>query len=517
MRTKSSIINIAAGLGNQIIITVLSFISRTVFINSLGIEYLGVNALFINILGMLSLAEAGIGSSIVYSLYKPVAENDQEKINKLMRLYKRAYLVIALVVTLLGLSLLPFLDTIVKDSDIPNLALIYVIFLVNTVVPYLFTYKSSFLNVSQKGYIVTLVFTVSSILSTSLKIGILYYTEDYILFLIADCLITICTSIYLVTIVNRKYPFLKHKVIGKLDDETKGGIIKNVKAIVIQNVGGYLVLGTENILISSFVSIVAVGLYSNYKMLIDIGRTFINQVFNNLYHSIGNLVSVESKEKIYSIYKVMLLFSFWLYSLLTILLYVLIEPFIKLWIGPEYLMTGGVLIVLMLLFYERGMRNSISTVKTTAGIFHEDRYAPLVQAAVSLGISIVLVHQIGITGIFLGSLISAIVVPFWVTPYLVYKKVFQKPLFDHFRQIALYTLVGFGTLYLTHYLCGFLPAANFAQLIGKGVIALLVVNLVYVIVFHRTAEFVYLWGVAKSMVGKLMKRSKNNQEPEVDV
>jgi len=515
MRVRSTIINISAGIGNQLIITVLSFISRTVFINSLGIEYLGVNALFINILGMLSLAEAGIGSSIVYSLYKPVADNDHNKINILMRLYKRAYLVIALVVTLLGLSLLPFLDYVVKDSGVPNLSLIYLIFLLNTAAPYLFTYKNSFLNVCQKGYIVTLVFTVSSILSTCLKIGILYYTENYILFLIVDCTITICTAYYLVIVVNRMYPFLKNKVVGKLDAETRNGIVKNVKAIVIQNIGAYLVLGTENILISSFVSIVAVGLYSNYKMLIDIGRTFINQVFNNMYHSIGNLVSKESDEKIYSVYKVMLLLSFWLYSIITIALYILIEPFIQIWIGSEFLMTSGVLIVLMLIFYERGMRNSISTVKTTAGIFHEDRFAPLGQAAVSLAISIVLVHQIGIAGIFLGSFLSALAIPFWVTPVLVYKKVFHKPVIDHYRKIAYYTVIGIATIYLTDYICGFIHAASFMQLFAKAIVVLLTVNAVYFILFHRTEEFAYLRGIGKSLAGKLIKKKTKHHKQEV--
>ncbi|WP_410513563.1 hypothetical protein PaeBR_03690 [Paenibacillus sp. BR2-3] len=510
MRVKNSLINITAGIGNQIIITLLSFISRTVFINSLGIEYLGVNGLFTNILMMLTLAEAGIGTSIMYSLYKPIAENDYEKINKLMRLYRNAYLVIALVVTLLGLSLMPFLDTIVKDSNVNNLYLIYLIFLLNTVTPYLFSYKNSFLNVSQKGYIITLTFSVSSILSTCLKIGILYYTANYIMFLIIDSIITITTAITLTTIANKKYPYLKKKVTGSLDAETKGGIIKNVKAIVIQNIGSYLVLGTENILISTFVSVAAVGLYSNYKMLVDIARTFINQIFSNLYHSVGNLVSSESDKKIYSVYKVMLLLSFWLYSLLTILLYILIEPFISIWIGNQFLMSNSVLIILMLLFFERGMRNPISTVKTTAGIFHEDRFVPLVQAAIGLGVSIVLVQRIGITGVFIGSLVSALAMPFWTTPYLVYKKVFHLSVVDHYLKYAYYMLIGIGAFVATYYTSGFIHADSFLHLVAKGLIAFTTINILYVILFHRSEEFDYLLGVARALLGKLTMRFRPN-------
>jgi O-antigen/teichoic acid export membrane protein len=515
MRVKHTIVNIAAGIGNQLIITLLSFISRTVFINILGIEYLGINGLFTNILAMLALAEAGIGSSIMYSLYKPVADNDQVKINKLMRLYKQAYMIIALVVTLLGLSLLPFLGSIVNNTDVPHITAIYLIFLLNTVSPYFFSYKNAFLNVNQKGYIVTLSFTVSSIISSCLKIGILYYTKNYILFLVVDSVITIVTAASVTVVANRMYPYLRNKAIGKLDKVTKSGIVKNVKAIILQNIGSYLVLGTENILISIYVSVAAVGLYSNYKMLIEIGRTFIYQVFNNMYHSIGNLVSQESDDKIYSIYKIMLLLSFWLYSLCAIVLYLLMEPFITLWIGSKYVMSSGVLVILLLMFLERGMRNAISTIKTTAGIFHEDRFVPLGQAAISLLVSILMVRQIGITGIFIGSLLSAVALPFWTTPYLVYKKVFHRSVLEHYRIYVFYLVIGFGAFYASDFIVGYIHMAGFLQLIVKALVSFMTVMVIYLLVFHRTEEFAYLAGIVRTIIKKLMNRTKSNQNVEV--
>jgi len=503
MRVKSSIINIIAGLGNQIIITLLSFISRTLFIRYLGIEYLGVNGLFTNILSMLTLAEAGIGTSIIYSLYKPVAENDYDKINKLMRLYKQAYLAIALIVSVLGLSVLPFLDSIVTNADINHLYLIYLIFLANTVIPYLFSYNNSFLGVAQKNYIVTIAFSLSSIISTCIKIAILYFTGDYILFLLTDVFFTIITASILTWIVYKKYPYLKkRRNSGKLDKETKAGIIKNIKAVILQNIGSYLVLGTENILISTFVSIAAVGLYSNYKMLIDIARTFINQIFQNLYHSVGNLVSVESDQKIYSVYKVMMLLSFWLYSMLAIVLYFVINPFILLWIGSRYVMSSSILLLLLLLFMERGMRNPISMVKTTAGIFHEDRYVPLVQAVVSLGLSILLVHRLGISGVFIGSLAGVLFLPFWTTPYLTYKKVFHQSVTDYYRSYFKYMIIAACGWLASYYAEKTLEASNMLGLIGKGTIILLVVNLLYIAVFHRTEEFMYLFRIVKGIVRK---------------
>ncbi|MFB9325061.1 lipopolysaccharide biosynthesis protein [Paenibacillus aurantiacus] len=509
MRVKSSLLNISAGLGNQLIITALSFLSRSVFIGTLGIEYLGVNGLFTSMLAMLSLAEAGIGSSIIYSLYKPVADRDEERILRLMRLYRTAYRAIAFVVLGLGLALIPFLHLVVGKTDVEHLYVIYGVFLMNTVLPYFFQYKQSFLNVSQKGYIVTGVYSVSQIVSTALKIAILTYTGNYILFLVADCVITLLTSVLLAILVERQYPFLKKGPQGALDAETKAGIIKNVKAIVLQNIGMYIVLSSDSIIISAFVSLTAVGLYANYKMLIEISRTFLNQIFNNLYHSIGNLVAEANGEKVYRIYKVTMLMGFWLYSLLAIAMLLLIEPFLNAWLGQGFLLEAGVLPVLMLLFMERGMRNSIATVKTTAGIFHQDRFAPIIQGGISLAASLALVKILGIAGVFLGSLIGAVAVPFWLTPALVYRHVFQRPARDYFVRYAGYMAVGAAAYGAARYVIGWIGGEGMLAVALQAILVVATVNAVYLAVFFRTAEFRYIRSLIGGLAARLPFRAKS--------
>ncbi|UOY92706.1 hypothetical protein MUG87_00715 [Ectobacillus sp. JY-23] len=509
MRIKHSLINISTGLVNQIIITSLSFISRTVFIYTLGVEYLGINGLLTNILAMLSLAEAGIGASIMYSLYKPVADNNQEKISVLMHLYKRAYVVIALVVLLLGLALLPFLNYFIKDSKVEHVHVIYLIFLFNTVAPYFYLHKNSFLNVCQKGYIVTITYSVSAILSTGMKIGILHFTKNYILYLAIDSIITVATSIILARLVNKRYPFLKKKVTGTLDEDTKTNIIKNIKAIVLQNVGNYLIVGTDNIIISSFVSVAAVGLYSNYYMLIEICRNFTYQIFNNMYHSIGNLVAKESIEKVYNIYNVYLLLNFWLYSFFSILLCIILDPFITLWIGSKFLLSKGIVIVLMLSFYERGMRNAITTIKTTAGVFYADRYGPLIQAVINLAVSIILVKEIGLIGVFMGTLISALVVPFWLTPYLVYKHVFRMSVTLHFIKYTFYGIIGSIAFILTGWSSTFIEVGGWGGLTLRIIVCICIPNTLYFIIFRNTKEFQYLQGIIIGILGTTLKKIKN--------
>lgn len=512
MRVKNSLLNISAGLGNQIIITLLSFVSRTVFIYSLGAEYLGLNGLLTNVLGMLTLVEAGFGASIMYSLYKPVADNDQKKISALMDFYKRVYFIIACVVLSLGLLLLPFLGIIIKDTSIKNVSLIYLIFLLNTVLPYLYVHKSSFLNVCQKNYIVTGFYTISAVISTLLKIGILHFTQNYVLYLIVESFITLVTSIALAKTVNNMFPFLKSHSLNKIDDETKNKIVKNVKAIVLQNIGVFLIFGTDNIIISSFVSVTAVGLYSNYHMLIEIFRTFSYQIFNNIYHSVGNLVANESKEKVYQIFKVTMFLNFWLYSLFSILMCILIEPFISLWIGSDYLLGSSILIVLITLFYERGMRNSISTVKTTAGIFHEDRFAPLIQALINLVCSIILVKYIGMIGVFLGTLISTVLVPFWTTPFLVYKRFFMISIWDYYKKYCFYTCMAIVAYFITNGISAYIPTNNFLMLILKAVVCFIAVNTFYILIFLKTYEFSYVNQLVKNLLFGLFVKLKRKPE-----
>lgn len=503
MRSKYTLLNVTAGVGSQILITSLSFLSRTVFIYTLGVEYLGINGLFTSLLLMLSIAEAGIGSAIMYSLYKPVADQDEDKMLVLMKLYRKIYRVIAAVVLVLGLLLMPALPFLTKGVEVEHLHGIFLLFLLNTSLPYLFQHKSSFLHVCQKGYIVTAVYTIATLLSTVMKVGVLYWTKNYLLFLTVEFVINMISAMVLASIVDRMYPILKSNVQGHLDRETKQNIVKNVKAIVLQRIGNYVVTGADNLIISTFISVAAVGIYSNYVMLIEICRNLINQVFNNMYHSIGNLIAKESREKIFSVFKATLLVNFWLYSLLSIGLLLLLEPFIRLWIGNDYILPSSMLGLLVALFYERGMRNSITTVKTTSGIFHEDRYVPLCQAVLNIVLSLLLVQVYGMSGIFVGTLISTLLTLFWVTPWLVYRKVFKQGIFHYVKSYVGYTMLAFVTYMLLHYTLRYIPETGFGWLALKGGLIFIAINAIYTAVFFRTSEFQYLLSLAHVLTSKI--------------
>lgn len=511
MRTKNSMFNMIASFGSQIIMILLGFVSRTIFINALGSEYLGINGLFTNVLSIISLAESGIGSSIVYSLYKPVSDKDEEKILILMNVYRKAFKVIGLIVFIIGISIMPFIKHMMKgDTNISNLYLIYFIFVFNSAITYLFSYKMSFLNVCQKNYVVTSITTGFSIIAAFSKMGILFFTQNYILYLIVDSIITIVTQVIVSRKADKLYPYLKKKTNKKLDEETKYGIIKNMKALIIHNIGGRAVFGTDNLIISAFVSVASVGIYNNYVMLITIARNLINTVFNAIEHGMGDLIAEGDKDKTYNVYRTINFCVFWLNSFFAIAMYVCLEPVINLWLGEKFLMGQTVVGVLMVSFYVSGMRRGITIVKTKAGIFHEDRFAPLFEAAVNLIGSIILVKVIGISGVFIGTILSTLLVPFWIAPKLVYRTVFGKSCFNYFKEYFIYTSIALVTCIITSMTCTLIKGIGIVSVVGKVIISGVIPNIIYIAIFYKTNEFKYLLGVAESMgLNKIKNKIKN--------
>ena len=302
MRTKNSIKNIYMSIVTQIVITLLGFISRKVFLNSLGTEYLGINGLLTNVLSMLSLVEGGIGTSIIYNLYKPLAENDEPKIIALIQLYKKLYGILAVVIFILSMGLYPLLGVLIKGgTNISFLGFVYFIFVIKNVISYLNAHKWSLINADQKGYVLVKYNLIFNIVTTISKIIVLKISQNYILYLVIELLIFIIQNIWNGNVVNRRYPYIKDSKKYKVDSDTKENLITNVKAIFLHNIGTYCVFGTDNLLISSLISLKTVGLYSNYTLIISQLASLLTPILNGIGASVGNLIATESKEKIYEI------------------------------------------------------------------------------------------------------------------------------------------------------------------------------------------------------------------------
>lgn len=502
MRTENSIRNSIFGIGGQLVNTFLSFISRTIFIQILGAEYLGVNGLFSNILSMLSLAELGVGSAIIYNMYKPLAENDEERLKSLMDLYAKAYKIIGIVIAVVGVSIAPYLEYIIKDvPNIPNLTIIYLMYLMNSVVSYFYIYKSSIIIADQKNYIITIKQQIFNIVQVALQIIILYITHNYMLYLLIQIICTFSMNLSISKKADKMYPFLIDKNVDKLDNDSKRTIFKHVTATMSHKVGGVVVNGTDNILMSKFVGVYWVGLYSNYLMIISIINRFVGQIFIAITASVGHLNVKESKEKTFDIYKKILFINFWIYGFCSIALLSLFNSFIKIWLGNEFLLKNSIVILIVINFYLMGMRQSTITYNSTLGLFWNDRYKPWIEAIINLIFSILLLKRIGMAGVFLGTFISTVTTSVWVDPYILFKHGFNRSLLEYFRLYIKYGLITIIAAAITYGLNSFIYGDNIFVFFIKCILTFITCNFIFFICTFKTNEFKYI----NSIILKLVK------------
>lgn len=515
MRVKNSIKNIYISILTQIIVILLGFVSRKVFIDSLGSEYLGINGLLTNVLSMLSLVEGGVGASIVYNLYKPLAEDDRPKIIALVQLYKKIYWILAIVVFILGMSLYPFLGLFVKDTNIKFLFLVYLIFVTKNFISYLNAHKWSLINADQKGYVLARYNLLFNVVTTISRIFILKFTNNYILYLLIELVIIVIQNIWNGRIVDIRYPYIKEKKKYSVDAEVKENLKTNVKAIFLHNIGSYCVFGTDNLLISALVNLKSVGLYSNYTMITTQLGALINPIINGIGASVGNLIATEDDTKTYEIFNVTYLINFWIYSFAVIFLYNLLEPFIDFWLG-EGLLLGKITFILILVnFYLSGLRKSVCIFKEKAGIFAEDKYVPIFESIINLGASIILGKRMGLSGIFLGTTISTVALPLWIQAKFVYNKVFKKSVSIYFVKYIVYIFITLIVGGISTILCNTLVQFDgFFSLVLKGLICVIVTNLIYILLFYKTKEFQYIKSIVVNMIEN---KFKNNNSNKVDI
>lgn len=502
-RTQKSITNTVFAFSSQFIIILLGFISRRVLIYSVGVEYLGINGLMTNILTIFSLAESGIGIAIGYSLYKPLAENDIEKVKSLMQFFRTTYHILALLTAVVGLAFYPFLPIFLKDNTAPDANLIYFMFLGSSVVSYLWVYKTTLNTSDQNKYLYTIANTLTQIIVLILKVIILHFTGNYILYLSIEIGSTIIKNFIFSIIIDHRYPYLKEKNVQKLDPVTKKSLFANIKALFLGKAGYILSQCSDNLVISSIVSVTAVGLYSNYTTLISSVSGFVTTFTGGITASMGNLIARESKEKVYAVYKRIDFINFWLYTFSSICLLCLTEPFIKLWLGADYILSKEILLVAVVTFYLKGINSGIDVVKSAAGLYYPDRYVPMLEAGINLALSITLAHRIGLLGVLIGTLVSFCVCSFWAKPYFVYRDVFG-------MSFAKYVMWEGQKIIIALILGAFIYAGTILIYLGniyldficKAVFALAVSNLLLVLFFHKTEEFGYIKSFASGMLVK---------------
>lgn len=507
---KNSIKNIQYAVVGQVIALLVKFLARLVFVRILSVEYLGIDGLFSNILSVLSLAELGVGTAIVYSLYKPIAEDDVEKIKSLMALFKKTYQAIGLIITILGLLITPFLQYLIKEMpDVDYIRFIFIMFVINSSISYFYSYKRFLIIANQKKYIATIYRYTVFIVMNLLQILILVLTGNYILFLLVEIFSTFIENVLISRKADQLYPYLQEKNIALLDKKEMMTIKKNVKALIFHQVGGVIVLGTDNLLISIFVGIVAVGTYSNYLLVITSLTIIYGLVFDSMTASVGNLGITQSKEKNNDIFELVNFMAFWIYGFSAIALWNLVNPFIELWLGRQFLFDIGIVTVLVINFYLSGMRNSVRVFRYAYGLHWYDRYKPLAESAINILVSVVLLQYFGVVGVFLGTMISTLTTSFWVEPLVLYRHGLKISVKAYFIDYLRYTLLTIVAALPTVFLCSLFKETNLWSFVAKLLICLLLPNLIFFIFFRKNTNFIAFIGIGKKLIrDKLLKRKK---------
>ena len=490
-RTKNSIRNVSTGAVVQIINKLMEFVVRTVFIRTLSVDYLGVNGLFTNVLTVLSFAELGIGTAIIFNMYKPVANNNVPKIKSLMKLYKKAYNIIGITVFGLGLMVIPFMNLIVKNPPeiSENLILIYLLFLINTSSSYFFTYKKSIISAHQKQSIINNIDSVFYIVRSIAEIVFLLLTKNFLIYLIIKIAGTILENVYISIKADRMYPYLKDTETEELSKEEKNNIFSNVKSLVVYKFGSVIMNGTDNILISSMINVTTVGFCSNYTMLITAIKSILSSAIKGLSGSVGNLNAVGDVERKERVFYQLTFMNYIIYSFCTIAFIVLLNPFIELWLGKKYVLSIGVPIALAVSFFIDGLRNPAYIYRTTLGLFQKGRFTPYIGAISNIILSILLCKVWGVTGIFVATSIAQLMSYSWIDPYLIYKYEFKANVMTYFKKYLIYFTSFIIIAGTTYYLANLITISGVFGFIIKCVIVALMPNIMNLVLYFKTDEF----------------------------
>lgn len=493
MRTRYSIINMLFNIGGQFLTMLLSFINRMVFIRCLSAEYLGVNGLFTDVLSILNFAELGIGTAMVFSMYEPAARDDEQKLARLMNLYKWMYRAVAVSVLLFGLVLLPFLPYLIKGGEgIEHITLIYMIYVLGSASSYLLSYKNSIYQAYQKGYICAGWSMACECIKTVSQITVLLLTRNFILYLAVQQAIQFLPNIMVSRMVDKEFPYLKecHELPER---EERNGILKNIGAMSMHKLATVIVRNTDSLLMSSFIGLATVGLYSNYRLVLNALNNLLNKFATAFSGSVGNFAALENSDRLYQVYKEMDFLFFVQSAYLTGGLMMLFNPLIELLFGREYCFPMTTVAIIVTEFYISRMRQTNLLFREVMGLFWNDRYKAVAESIINLVASLILVRQYGVTGIIWGTIISTLCTCAWVEPYIFLKygvqDAWQKKLRDYFAEYLKRTLLTAAVSAAAVLWVQRFPVGNFGIFILDGLLYTAVFAGVIVLFYRGSEEY----------------------------
>lgn len=515
MRSKKVLINSIFGMAGYAILMLSNFITRSVFVDQLGLSMAGVDTTFKNFLQVLSLAELGLSTGLLYKLYKPIEDKDNREIKKVLNFYKQAYKVIASIF-MGGAVILAFVvNFFVEDTDKSPLyiSLLFILYAGDTVASYLFANRKALIVADQNNYLVNRNDAFISLITLISQVTLLYLTKSFIVYALVKIVCRLIGASLIGNKFKKMYPEIaKDKSKETIKGDEKKSLIKNMSAMLCHRIGGVSVTATGSAIISKMLGTVQAGIYGNYTIITTALMQLVTQVFNGVTASFGNIITVESKEIIYKRFKLLYFFNYLIFSFFTVSVGVIIQPFMKLWMhgDPNSLFADRTVVLLLCYFYVFGIRRVILMAKDSAGLYRQDQWFAIVEAILNIVMSIVFVLWFkSIDGIILANVLSMLIIPLWTQPYLVYKYVLNAKLGSYYVRYVIYFAMTAGLYVVTSLVANKLTAniSNlFVELIVRGVLCVAIPNLLNIVVFARTSEFKDLLTLLLGVVKKKTKK-----------
>lgn len=490
-RTKNAVRNIFFGVLLKIYQIVVPFAMRTAMIYFMGVQYLGLNSLFTSVLQVLNLAELGVGSAMVYSMYKPIAEDDEATICALMKLYRTYYRVIGLVIAVVGFILTPFIPYLIK-SDVPaglNIYLLYILNLGATVLSYwLFAYKNSILQAHQRTDVVSKVAIITNTVQYGAQIVVLFAFHNYYLYVIVALATQALTNIVTAVCANKLYPQFKPK--GSVDKAQVQRINQRIRDLFTSKIGGIIYDSADTIVVSAFLGLTLLAVYQNYFYILNSISGLITVVFSACTAGIGNSIVVESKEKNYQDLKKFSFIITWIAGFCSVCLLCIYQPFMELWAGKDLMLSLSAVVCFVVYFFVRQFNALFNLYKDASGMWHEDRLRPLVAALTNLALNLILVQFIGIFGILLSTVLAILCVGMpWLLHNLFTVIFDKKHMWPYLKRLAKYCLVVLFSCVATYFICSRINIGLMPTILIRGAICIVVPNAIYFLVFRKTDEY----------------------------
>lgn len=489
-RSKNAARNAVAGIVYKVCSVGFPFVIRTLMIKNMGAEYLGLSNLFSSILQVLSLAELGFGSAVVFSMYKPIAEHNNDLLCALYAFYRKVYRIIGVVVLIVGLLVIPILPNLIKGSYPTNINIyiLYLIYLGNTVISYwMYAYKESLLIAHQHSDISSKIATIATLGMYAFQILTLIFIRNYYVYILFLPASTILINILRSNAVDQMYPEIMCK--GILSKEVKQGLFKRIAGLLLYKISGICRNSFDSIVLSAFLGLVVLAKYQNYYCIIGAIVGILGIITDSISAGIGDSIASENIEKNYKDFNTLYLIINWISGFCTVCLICLYQPFMIMWVGREYLFPFYMVIMFGIYFYSQQIGAVAATYRQSAGLWWEDKLRPIVESIANLVLNILSVKYFGVVGVLMSTIITIIFINIPWASYILFKYYFNKNVYVYWMKMIINIIpVGIAAVG-SYFITSFLADSGIIAFLMRGIVCFVITNGVFFLFYFRTNEF----------------------------